>query len=141
MWSTLFFVYNFISLYLSASISINLKNVAGVEKINYLNNVTLLLIVAVLTASLSTTFALKFGCETHRENLNFGLYSTLGITILNLFLDGMYLAMIANPQFKTVPADVRKLIIIAFVLNILGTLAGIAFVGYKGRQMSIGKFK
>ena len=139
MWSTLFFLYSFISLYISASISLKFKGVTGVNKINYLNNVSLLLIVAVIASSVSTTVALKFGCESHVENLNFGLYSTLGMTILNLFLDGMYIAILANPQFKNAPDDAKRLVILAFIINMLGTLTGVGFVAYKGHQLALSK--
>ena len=134
MLTVAFFLYNFISLYISSAVSIKLKDIKDVERVNYINNIALLLIVAILVMSISTSLTLRYGCATQKENVHYNSYSLVAIITLNLFLNGIYIAIVANPQFKNCPSDVRQLLITALVLNIIGTLIGIAFATYQMKK-------
>ncbi len=121
------FLYNFISLYISSAVSIRLKGVQNVEKIVYINNISLLLTVALLSMALSSMFALKYGCSTSLSSANYNTYSLVASIFLNLFLNSTYIAMISNAQFKNTPVEIQRMLIVALVLNLIGTLAGIVF--------------
>lgn len=129
-----FFLYNFISLYISSSISIKLKDVKNVEKISYINNIALLLIVAVLAMSISSSLAIRYACEVPSARVNYNLYSIITISFLNLVLNASYIAMVSNEEFKNVPQDVQRMVIVALVLNIIGTIGGISMAVYGARH-------
>jgi hypothetical protein len=134
MWHTVFFVYNLIFLAIIGTAADKLRGVEGVDKTVYINNRALLLAVALLSVILTTIIALKFGCETRRLGVNFSYYAAVVMVAFNLFLNGIFIAIVANPQFKNCPKEVKSLFITSLVINLIGTIGGISYAVYQSKK-------
>jgi hypothetical protein len=124
MWTQLFFIYNFISLAIASSVSVKTKDIVGAETIKYLNTIILLICVSLVTMLVTTTLTRQYACDGVRSGLDFNFYSGVTMLILNIVLEGMYIAIVSNSNFGMLPNDVKSLLTAALVLNSLGTAGG-----------------
>lgn len=135
MWTLVAFAYNVISLAISSAASIKLRNLKSVEKVTYINNIALIVSAVAVTAAVVTYLTLKLGCERAHENIQFGYYSVIILTILGLFVEAIYIAIVSNSEFKNCPKDVQNLFTVALVVNSLGAAGAIGFTVHKAIKM------
>jgi hypothetical protein len=126
MWTVVFFIYTLIYLVISSMVSIKLRNVPMTNAVNYLNDIMLLITVALLSSTITLTFTLSDICLTTRP-VNYVFYAVLVLIVLNVALNIISIMMVSNSQFKNCPQDVRSLIIASLTFNLAGTVGGITY--------------